>query len=238
VALPASRYHLPVIRIRTALALALLALALTACGSSSGGGDATSGPCSYPTYNDAAKSEKAPPATPPSPAPTTITITTNDGAVPLTLEPDQAPCTVNSFVSLAQQGFYDNTPCHRLLTGGDYILQCGDPTGTGSGGPGYTIPDELVTADPRLKPCDSSSGTEVCTYPAGTIAMANRGTANSGGAQFFLMYGDSPFQPDYTVFGHTDAAGLKVLKAIGARGTATGGTDGPPKEPVTITGVK
>ena len=234
-----SRYALPVIRMRTSLALTLAALVLTGCGSSDEPSDpkgsTADAQCAYPAFDDASKSVKAPPATPPSPAPTTITITTNSGDIPLTLEPDLAPCTVNSFVSLASQGFYDNTNCHRMLTVGDYILQCGDPDGNGTGGPGYTIPDELVPNDPRLQPCEA---TGTCTYPGGTIAMANRSTPDSGGSQFFLMYDDSPFPPNYTVFGRTNASGLKVLKAIGAKGTVGGATDGAPIEPVTITSVK
>ncbi|RNL65718.1 peptidylprolyl isomerase [Nocardioides marmoriginsengisoli] len=223
---------------RTALVLTLAALVLSGCGSTDDSSDPdtqAAGSCSYPAFDDAAKSVKAPPADPPSPAPTTITITTNSGVIPLTLEPDLAPCTVNSFVSLAQQGFYDNTSCHRMLTVGDYILQCGDPNGDGRGGPGYTIPDELVANDPRLQPCDAGG---TCTYPGGTIAMANRSQPDTGGSQFFLMYEDSPFPPNYTVFGRTNASGLKVLKAIGAKGTAGGAPDGAPIEPVTITSVK
>ncbi|MFL6061695.1 MAG: peptidylprolyl isomerase [Marmoricola sp.] len=225
-----------------ALALPLLAVGLAGCGSSGSGGTTTgasaadTASCSYQANGSASRKVDPPPAGESKATPTTITISTNDGDIPLRLEPAQAPCTVGSFVSLAQQGFYDNTPCHRMLTSGDYILQCGDPTGSGTGGPGYTIPDELVPNDPRLAPCDTASGT--CTYRAGTIAMANTGMKDSGGSQFFLMYGDSPFPPSYTVFGHTDASGLKVLKAIGAKGTANGATDGPPKEPVTITAVK
>ena len=128
--------------------------------------------------------------------------------------------TVNSFTSLASQGYYDGTPCHRLTTEGIFVLQCGDPEGSGSGGPGYSFPDEL-------------GGDE--TYPAGTIAMANAG-ANTNGSQFFLVFRDSQFPPSYTTFGTIDEAGLGVIDEIAAVGNdganpAGGGT---PNEDVTI----
>ncbi|HEY5336178.1 MAG TPA: peptidylprolyl isomerase, partial [Mycobacteriales bacterium] len=100
----------------------------------------------------------------------TATIVLTEGTVKVALSP-QAPCTVNSFQFLAAKKYFDGTICHRLTTSGIYVLQCGDPTGTGSGGPGYTIPDENLTG---------------ATYPAGTVAMANTGAKHSGGSQFFL----------------------------------------------------
>ncbi len=133
------------------------------------------------------------------------TMTLNDKAVGLTLNRANAPCAVNSFVSLASQGFYDNTTCHRLLdVTGFYALQCGDPTATSTGGPGYRFAEELT-------------GDE--TYPAGTLAMANSASLATTGSQFFIVYRDSKFAPDYTVFGKVDAAGLKVVNAIAAGGT-------------------
>ena len=128
---------------------------------------------------------------------------------------------MNSFVSLAEQGFYDDTPCPRI---GDQegfgILQCGDPTGTGAGGAGYSFADEL-------------SGDE--TYPAGTLAMANAGP-DTNGSQFFLVFRDSQFPPSYTVFGTIDEAGLATIDEIAAVGNdgsnPAGG--GAPKEDVTI----
>ncbi|RNL80413.1 peptidylprolyl isomerase [Nocardioides marmorisolisilvae] len=170
-----------------------------------------------------------------------MVITTNRGTIPITFEPDQAPCAVNSFVALATQGYFDNTSCHRLTTEGYYVLQCGDPLGTGQGGPGYSFKDELLDNDPRLQPCGNAGGQAYCTYGTGTVAMANRGP-NTNGSQFFLVYGSSRFPPDFTVFGHLDASGLKVIKAIAAKGIGTpsgmGPGDGAPKEPVTITSVK
>ena len=151
-----------------------------------------------------------------------VTISTNAGDIKATLDAGKTPCTVNSFVSLADQGYFDKTPCHRLTTQGIYVLQCGDPTGTGAGGPGYSFADEL-------------SGHE--KYGPGVLAMANAGP-DTNGSQFFIVYDTSVLDPNYTVFGKIDAAGLKVVKAIAAKGTDTGGPDGAPKEKVEITSVK
>jgi peptidyl-prolyl cis-trans isomerase B (cyclophilin B) len=231
-------------RLGLAVLVSLLALA-TACGSSKDPGDtkaSATGQCSY--KNDGTTPEKKvdpPPSNPPAANPKTLTISTSAGDIPLTLEPEQAPCAVNSLVSLAAQGYFDNTRCHRLTTQGYYVLQCGDPTGTGSGGPGYAFADELVDNDPRLQPCGEEQGQAYCTYNAGTVAMANSGK-DTNGSQFFLVYGNSKFPPDYTVLGHMDAAGLKVVNAIAKLGIGTpngmGPGDGAPKEPVTITSVK
>jgi peptidyl-prolyl cis-trans isomerase B (cyclophilin B) len=224
------------------LALVPLLLLLPGCGSGdSGSKGTTAGACSYPRSGDAAKKVKRPPSTPPSTNPDALTITTSAGEIQVTLEPAQAPCAVNSLVSLADQGYYDGTTCHRLSTIGYFVLQCGDPTGTGRGGPGYAFADELVDNDPRLQPCGTEAGQDYCTYNAGTVAMANAGP-NTNGSQFFLVYGNSKFPPDYTILGHMDAAGLAVVKAIAAKGIGTengiGPGDGTPKEPVTITSVK
>ncbi|MCW2796522.1 peptidylprolyl isomerase [Nocardioides sp.] len=150
-----------------------------------------------------------------------LTIATNAGDIGATLDADKTPCTVNSFVSLAQQGYFDGTICHRLTTQGIFVLQCGDPTGSGMGGPGYSFKDEL-------------DGTE--KYGPGTLAMANAGP-NTNGSQFFIVYGNSPLPASYTVFGSIDAAGLTVVKDIAAKGTSDGGPDGAPKDEVDITSV-
>ncbi len=147
----------------------------------------------------------------------TLTIRYGQGTVVASLDPT-APCTINSFQWLAGKGFFTNTICHRLTTSGIYVLQCGDPTGTGSGGPGYTIPDENLTG---------------ATYPAGTLAMANTGAPNSGGSQFFLVYKASQLSASYTPFG-TITSGLPVLTAIAKAGTANGSGDGKPKATVKI----
>ena len=149
----------------------------------------------------------------------TATIVLTEGTVKIALSP-KAPCTVNSFAFLAGKHFFDSTTCHRLTTSGIFVLQCGDPTGTGSGGPGYTIPDENLTG---------------ATYPAGTVAMANTGQPHSGGSQFFLVYKDTQLPPKYTPFG-TITSGLDVIQGIAAKGTdnANGDGDGHPNEKVTI----
>jgi peptidyl-prolyl cis-trans isomerase B (cyclophilin B) len=154
----------------------------------------------------------------------TFTLQTTCGDIPMSLDAADAPHTVNSFKFLADKGFFDHTKCHRLTTSGIYVLQCGDPTGTGSGGPGYTIPDE------NLKATSIAKG----TYPAGTVAMANTGTKHTGGSQFFLVYKDSPLPASYTPFGSISSAGLKVLDKIAAAGDATGQGDGAPNATVVI----
>jgi peptidyl-prolyl cis-trans isomerase B (cyclophilin B) len=180
--------------------------------------------CDYPADAQGAAKDVSPPPDHASVAgEVAMTMATSAGDIGLTLDADTTPCTVNSFVSLAEQGYFDGTTCHRLTTAqsGIYVLQCGDPTGTGSGGPGYSFKDEL-------------SGSE--TYPAGTLAMANAGP-NTNGSQFFIVYDDTPLPPSYTVFGTVDAAGLAVVKAVADKGTTTGGPDGPPKTPVDIESV-
>lgn len=144
---------------------------------------------------------------------------TVDGApVTIALEPEAAPCAVTSLAHLAQAGYFDGTQCHRLTTSATLrVLQCGDPTGTGSGGPGYQFADENLDG---------------ATYPAGTVAMANAGPGTNG-SQFFLVYADSELPPSYTVLG-TITEGLDVVTGIAERGTGDGGADGAPAEPVTI----
>lgn len=181
--------------------------------------------CDYPEDGrEAARDVEAPPTEAPSEGTVEATIVTNRGDIGLTLDREKAPCTVNSFVSLAEQGFYDDTPCPRLGNQPGFgILQCGDPTGTGAGGPGYRFGDEL-------------SGDE--TYPAGTIAMANAGP-DTNGSQFFLVFADSQFPPSYTVFGTIDDEGLGVLNKVADKGddgsNPAGG--GAPKQSVQIESV-
>jgi peptidyl-prolyl cis-trans isomerase B (cyclophilin B) len=172
-----------------------------------------------------AKPVDPPPATPAASGQVPVTIATSVGDIKAELDADTAPCTVNSFVSLAEQGYFDGTSCHRLTTAatGISVLQCGDPTGSGSGGPGYSFEDEL-------------SGSE--TYPAGTLAMANAGP-NTNGSQFFVVYGDTPLPPKYTVFGKIDDASVKLVTKVAAGGTddAYGTGDGHPRTAVDITKV-
>lgn len=133
-----------------------------------------------------------------------------------------APCTVNSFAFLASKSYFDGTKCHRLLNApGFTALQCGDPSATGSGGPGYAFADENLTG---------------ATYPRGTLAMANAG-AGTNGSQFFFVFKDSQFSPNYTPFGKV-VSGLDVLDAIAAEGTDNGQSDGAPKKTVTLSSVR
>jgi len=174
-------------------------------------------------------------ANPPRQGTVAVTVTTNQGVLPVILDRSKAPCTVENFLSLANAGFYNNTPCHRLVTLETLkVLQCGDPTGTGKGGPGYTIPDEPPTG---LKP--SNAGAAV--YPRGTVAMAKTAAPNSGGSQFFLVYADSQLSPDYTIFGTVAEPGIKVLEKIAAGGVDSAGAtepgDGKPKLAITLQSV-
>lgn len=158
----------------------------------------------------------------------TFTLSTTCGTIPISLDAAKAPQTVNSFKFLADKGFFDHTKCHRLTTAGIYVLQCGDPTASGSGGPGYSLPDENLTAFGKA---DANGSV---TYPAGTVAMANSGP-NTGGSQFFLVYKDSPLQPNYTPFGTMSADGMKVLTKIAGAGENSGGQgDGAPNATVVI----
>jgi len=147
-----------------------------------------------------------------------------EGDVTLKLNRTKAPCTVHSFESLVAQKYFDDTRCHRLVDSGIFVLQCGDPTATGSGGPGYTFPDE-------------TDGTE--TYPKGTVAMANAGP-NTNGSQFFLVYDESPLPPSYTVFGSFDESSRQVVAGIASQGQdgssgASGG--GVPNSPAKISSI-
>lgn len=184
---------------------------------------AAKGQCQYVPSGTAARKVKLPPPAPVTKKPTQVRMVTNKGTIGITLMANTAPCTVNSFLSLAKQKYFDKTPCHRLTTKGIYVLQCGDPTGTGMGGPGYSFADEL-------------SGSE--TYGPGTVAMANAGP-NTNGSQFFMVYGPSPLPPSYTVFGRMNSAGLAVVKKIAKAGLGklNGPGDGAPKHKVEIKSV-
>ncbi|MFE3327163.1 peptidylprolyl isomerase [Streptomyces sp. NPDC059176] len=158
----------------------------------------------------------------------TMSLKTTQGDVVVRMDAAKTPHTVNSFKHLADKGYFDNTKCHRLTTQGIFVLQCGDPKGDGTGGPGYTIPDENLTALGKA----GSDGN--VTYPAGTVAMANTGQPHSGGSQFFLVYEDSKLPPSYTPFGTIDAAGLKAVKDVAEAGVDGGAADGAPKKAVLV----
>ena len=168
--------------------------------------------------------------TPPTPEATptqgtsTLLMSTNQGDLTLTLDRTKAPCAAASFAFLASQKFFDGSPCHREVNQPTFgVLQCGDPTGTGSGGPSYKFDQEIP---------------EGTTYPRGTIAMANTGQPGSTGSQFFLCFVDTQLPPDYTPVGTVDEAGLAVLDTVAAAGNdgsfeaQAGG--GAPNLPVTI----
>ncbi len=190
--------------------------------------------CQYPAAQDKAAKPVKPPRTgkiPTDPAQVSVSMATNQGNIGLMLANNESPCTVNSFASLIGQGYFNNTKCHRLTTSPDLaVLQCGDPKGDGTGGPGYQFANEYPTDqyppnDPKLK--------ESVVYPRGTLAMANAG-ANTNGSQFFLVYKDSQLPPDYTVFGKIQDDGLATLDKIAKAGVSGGGDDGPPATEVTI----
>jgi peptidyl-prolyl cis-trans isomerase B (cyclophilin B) len=193
--------------------------------------------CSYPATTEKASKPVTPPRSgkvPTQPPMLSASITTNLGGIGLRLDNAKAPCTVNSFVSLAGQGFFDGTPCHRLTTTPLMgVLQCGDPTGTGMGGPGYQFANEYPTNQYRLT--DPALKVPV-VYPRGTLAMANAGPGTNG-SQFFLVYADSSLPPTYTAFGSIDNAGLTTIDKIAAAGVA-GAEDGKPVMTVTITSVR
>lgn len=174
-------------------------------------------PCTWTKSGTATKPAKVPATTtPPKKGTVVVNLTTTQGPLTFTLDRSKAPCAVASFVSLAEQGFFNATPCHRLTSGTLNVLQCGDPSGTGSGGPGYKFADELT-------------GTE--KYTRGVLAMANAG-ANTDGSQFFVVYKNSTLQPKYTIFGSV-TKGLGVIDKVAAKGSPA--NDGKPKLPISLT---
>ena len=195
--------------------------------------------CQYqPTPNEPAAKKANPPKAgkvPTDPAHVSMSIATNQGPIGVQLDNAQAPCTVNSFASLAQQGYFNDTHCHRLTTGPSlFVLQCGDPKGDGTGGPGYQFADEYPS---NQYPPDDPARNQAIVYPRGTLAMANAG-AGTNGSQFFIVYKDSQLPPNYTVFGQVDAKDMGVLDKIAQAGTADGKPDGKPKTDVVITSAR
>jgi len=198
-------------------------------------GNTTEGACEYVENPDETppKDPGLPedPAETPSSGTVKVTMKTNQGTIPLTLDRAKAPCTVQSMAHLVEQKYFDGTKCHRLTTSEALkVLQCGDPNGDGTGGPGYSVPDELPT---NLADAPSGQGAKI--YPRGTLAMANAGP-DTGGSQFFMVYADSTLPPNYSVFGTVDKSGLAVLDKIAKGGVTPGNSpeDGAPKLPVTI----
>lgn len=168
-----------------------------------------------------------------------VTLDTSAGPIGMTLDRSVSPCTVNAIEYLAKEGYYNDTICHRITTEGLHVLQCGDPSGTGSGGPGFAFADEYPVDDPA----ESENMTSL--YERGTIAMANSGPGTNG-SQFFLNYQDSPLPPAYTYFGTISDEGLATLDKIAEKGvkqpeneeeamTMMSPGDGAPAEEVRIT---
>ena len=147
----------------------------------------------------------------------TAVLNTTAGPITVELLSSDAPNTVNNFVFLAREGFYDNVIFHRTIPG--FMIQGGDPTGTGAGGPGYRFADEPVNRP----------------YSRGVMAMANAGP-NTNGSQFFLMHADYPLPPNYTIFGQA-VAGLETIDTIATAPTKPGGEGSSPENPVTIQSV-
>jgi peptidyl-prolyl cis-trans isomerase B (cyclophilin B) len=155
-----------------------------------------------------------------------FTVRTNCGTVKIAADAKAAPITVRNMAALAKNRFFDKSLCHRLSTEQIFIVQCGDPTASGTGGPGFSFTDENL-------PTKLSKN----RYPAGTVAMANAG-ANTNGSQFFIVYRDGTVDlpANYTIWGHV-TAGLDILKAIAAKGTTTGGADGWPAQAIAVLSV-
>lgn len=149
-----------------------------------------------------------------------FTFETNCGNIVVTTVGPKAPITITQLATLAKGGYFNNSLCHRLTTQGLYVLQCGDPTATGTGGPNFTYGDENLPAA-----TDNN-------YPAGTVAMANSGPGTNG-SQFFLVFADTTLGANYTIWG-TITQGLDIVKAIAKAGVKGGGADGTPNQTIVI----
>jgi peptidyl-prolyl cis-trans isomerase B (cyclophilin B) len=191
----------------------------------------TSGPCGYAeTDQTLASPYTFDVGLPPDPTPTPdkgtvpVTLKTNVGNIVITLNRAEAPCAVQSFLYLADKGFFEHSACHRLVTQGIFVLQCGDPTATGSGGPTYQFKDEHL---------------DTAAYGDAIVAMANSGP-NTNGSQFFIIYKDSNggLQKKYSVIGSV-TSGIDVVQKVADAGEndANGPGDGRPKTDVIIQGV-
>jgi peptidyl-prolyl cis-trans isomerase B (cyclophilin B) len=154
----------------------------------------------------------------------TFVLNTNCGDIVIEAYAKAAPITVTALTALANSGFFNKTFCHRLTTNNIYVLQCGDPTGTGMGGPNFSYRDE------NLPQATESN------YPAGVVAMTNSG-ANTNGSQFFIVYENTSMRPDYTVWGKV-TKGLEIVKAVAKAGVSDGSNDGLPKQTIVIERVK
>jgi eukaryotic-like serine/threonine-protein kinase len=194
--------------------------------------------CQYPSAPDPASKPVNPPPSgkvSTDPAEIRATVSTNFGDIGIQLANAESPCTVNSFVSLARQQFFDNTQCGRLTIaayGGSAL--CGGPDNEGTGGPGYEFADEYPT---NQYPADDPALRATVLYPRGTLAMASNGP-NTNGSQFVMLFKDSEMEPQYAVFGSIDQAGLETLDKIAEVGVAGNRDSGLPASAVTITSVR
>lgn len=189
---------------------------------------AVPGECTFIPGDPAAPNVTPVEGLPETPAPTEgtveLAVATTQGDMTFTLDRALAPCAVQSFTYLAAQGFYDNSPCHRMVNQETFgVLQCGDPSGTGSGGPGYAYSQEAPAGENP--------------YAKGVIAMANSGAPDTTSSQFFIMFVDTALDPAYSVIG-TVTTGLDVVEAVAAQGN-DGSFDpnpggGAPNLPITI----
>ena len=218
-------------------ALAVIGLVAAGCGGSDNSADAATDSTVASTTGDvAASTADCPPADGTgtqtrqfdAPPPDCLTpgvtyeaiVTTNKGELTIVLDPDSAPVATNNFVFLARNGYYDDTPCHRIIPG--FVVQCGDPTGTGTGGPGYTIVDEPPAPG---------------QYQIGSIAMAKTVQPDSAGSQFFIITGSdgAALPPEYALFGQVTDGLESTVAAMAAAGTPG---DGVPSEPIQIQSVR
>jgi peptidyl-prolyl cis-trans isomerase B (cyclophilin B) len=200
----------------------------TASASTSPSPSAPAGACTYaPAEGEPAKDVGTPTfKAADAKKPFTATLKTNQGDVVVKMATAKAPCTTNSFRHLASEKYYDGTSCHRLTTQNLFVLQCGDPTGTGGGGPGYQFGVENAPKDG--------------TFPKGSIAMARTSDPNTNGSQFFIVYKDTQLPTEgggYSIFG-TVTKGLDVIEKVAKAGVEGGTGDGKPAQPVTIESVQ
>jgi peptidyl-prolyl cis-trans isomerase B (cyclophilin B) len=173
--------------------------------------------CSYTSATPVAKKVSVPPATPDYTDSYQATINTNQGKITFNLLNNKATCTVNSFVHLAEAGYFNNTQCHRLLTSGIYVLQCGDPYATATAKLNCSTTSKIGTGTPGYD--FASENLKGAKYPAGTVAMANEGSASTNGSQFFIVFKDSTsgLTASYTPFA-TVSSGLGIVQNVAKGG--------------------
>jgi peptidyl-prolyl cis-trans isomerase B (cyclophilin B) len=179
--------------------------------------------CSTPPAVPGARTATLPPKATAAGKTYVATVTTSCGDITMELDGARAPQTVASFLGLARSGYWNDSPCHRLVTSGIYVLQCGDPTGTGSGGPGYGFGVENAPKDGQ--------------FPAGTLAMARTSDPNSNGGQFFIVYKQTTLQDPtgYSIFGRV-TGGMDIVGKIAAAGAKPADQSGntAPNQPISI----